>query len=61
MESPGEQVKERVNSVFRARNVLAMSREIGIPVSTLRYWKTHPLSIPAVELFRLENIFGGNQ
>ena len=55
---PEDEVKKRMREIFNMRNLAAMSKRTGYPLSTLQRWRSNPLQIKAVDLIRLENMTG---
>lgn len=53
-----DEVKKRVERVFEMRNFSQMSRRTGYSAETLRRWHNNPLTIKAIDLFRLEKMLG---
>lgn len=58
MTRPELEVRKRVDTVFKMRNIAEMSRQTGYRHETLRRWKNDPLRVKAVDLFRLEQALG---
>ena len=52
--TPEQEVKKRLSRVLECRNIKAVSRKTGYPVSTVSRWKRCPVSIPTIALIRLE-------
>ena len=52
------ETEKRVEHIFRSRNIADMARETGYPRTTLNSWKNHPEIIKAVDLERLEEMYG---
>ena len=50
--TPEQEVKKRLSRVLECRNIEAVSRKTGYPVSTVSRWKRCPVSIPAIALKR---------
>lgn len=55
---PEDELKKRVRRIFDMRNMAEMSRRTGYSAETLRRWRNKPLSIPAIDLIRLEKMTG---
>ena len=57
--TPEQEVKKRLSRMLECRNIEAVSRKTGYPVSTIRRWLKRPELISAIALLRTEQELGG--